>query len=84
MPQSSIKLPLFTIKVEQKGQIHDVKDCVVRVDGLKHCMVGEIVELGGGMLGMIMEFDATGAMAVALGDTSFLRSCWGGMSGTDV
>ena len=67
------KIPLFKLTVEEKGIIHDIKDAVVRIDGLPGCLTGELVDLGDDVLGLVMEFDQESVCALALGGTSKLR-----------
>jgi len=67
------KIPLFKLTVEEKGIIHDIKDTVVHIDGLPGCLTGEIVDMGDGVLGLVMEFDQDSVCALALGTTSKLR-----------
>jgi len=73
MSSSALKIPLFKLTVEEKGIIHDIKDTVVRISGLPGCLTGEIVDMGDGVLGLVMEFDAESVCALALGSTSKLR-----------
>ena len=67
------KIPLFKLKFEEKGTIHDIKDTVVHIDGLPGCLTGEIVDMGDDVLGLVMEFDQDSVCALALGSTSKLR-----------
>jgi len=67
------KVPLFKIKVEEKGVIRDIKEIIVRIDGLPTCLNGEIVDMGDGIRGLLMEFDEEAARALVLGNTSKLR-----------
>lgn len=67
------KIPLFKIKVEEKGVIRDIKEIVVRIDGMHTCLSGEIIDMGDGVLGLLMEYDEESARALVLGNTSKLR-----------
>ncbi|OGV67801.1 MAG: hypothetical protein A2283_22370 [Lentisphaerae bacterium RIFOXYA12_FULL_48_11] len=66
-------VPLFKMKVQEKGRIKDIKEIIVRIDGLPGCMNGQIVEMGDGVKGIIMGFDETDVLALVLGDPSKLR-----------
>ncbi|MBT3191996.1 MAG: F0F1 ATP synthase subunit alpha [Verrucomicrobia bacterium] len=68
-----MKIPLFKIKVEEKGVIRDIKEIIVRIDGLPTCLNGEIVDMGDGVRGLLMEYDEESARALVLGNTSKLR-----------
>jgi len=67
------KIPLFKIKVEEKGVIRDIKEIVVRIDGLPTCLNGEIVDMGDGVRGLLMEYNEESVRALVLGNTSKLR-----------
>ncbi|MFU8779590.1 MAG: F0F1 ATP synthase subunit alpha [Kiritimatiellia bacterium] len=73
MSSTALKIPLFKLTVEEKGSIQDIKDAVVRISGLPSCLTGEIVDMGDGVLGLVMEFDQESVCALALGATSKLR-----------
>lgn len=66
-------IPLFKMKVEEKGKIKDIKEIIVRIDGLPTCLNGQIVELGDGVKGIIMGYDEEEVLALTLGDTSKLK-----------
>lgn len=67
------KIPLFKLTVEERGIIQDIKEFVVRIKGLPHCLNGEIVDMGDGVRGLVMEFDEEAVCALVLGATSKLR-----------
>ena len=50
-------IPLFKIKVAEKGRIRDIKEIVVRIQGLPTCLNGQIVNLGDDVKGIIMGYD---------------------------
>ena len=67
------RIPLFKVKVQEKGSIRDIKEMIVRIDGLPSCMNGQIVTLGENVKGIIMGFDEQSVLALALGDHGRLR-----------
>ncbi len=67
------KIPLFKMTVEERGIIQDIKEFVVRIKGLPHCLNGEIVDMGDGVRGLVMEFDEEAVRALVLGATNKLR-----------
>jgi F-type H+-transporting ATPase subunit alpha len=71
LPSSAI--PLFKIKVEEKGRIKDIKEIIVRIQGLPTCLYGQIVDLGQGVKGIIMGFDERDVLVLVLGDPTRLR-----------
>lgn len=66
-------IPLFKIKVEEKGRIKDIKEIIVRIDGLPTCLNGQIVNMGEDVRGIIMGYDETDVLALILGDPGKLR-----------
>ncbi len=67
------RVPLFKIKVQEKGRIKDIKEIIIRIEGLPTCLYGQIVDVGDGVKGIIMGFDEEEVMALALGDPSKLK-----------
>lgn len=67
------KIPLFKVRVQEKGTIRDIKEVIVRVEGLPTCLYGQIVDLGDGVNGIIMGYDTEDVLVLAMGDCSRLR-----------
>jgi len=66
-------IPLFKMKVAEKGRIRDIKEIVVRIQGLPTCLNGQIVNLGNDVKGIIMGYDEEDVLVLVLGDRSRLR-----------
>lgn len=66
-------IPLFKMKVQEKGRIKDIKEIIVRIDGLPSCLNGQILDMGDGVKGIIMGYDENDVLALVLGDPSKLR-----------
>jgi len=69
----SSKVPIFKLRVEEKGVIKDIKEIIVRIHGLPTCLNGQIVDMGNGVKGIIMGFDERDVLVLALGDPGRLR-----------
>ena len=69
----SSAVPLFKLKVQEKGRIRDIKEIICRVQGLPTCLNGQLVDLGDGVKGVIMGFDEEDVLVLVLGDSSRLR-----------
>ena len=67
------KIPLFKVKIEEKGTIKDIKEIIVRITGLPTCLNGQIVDLGNDVKGIIMGFDEDDVLVLVLGDQTRLR-----------
>lgn len=66
-------IPLFKLRIAEKGRIRDIKELVVRVNGLRTCLSGQIVDMGDGVRGIIMGFDEQNVLVLVLGDQTKLR-----------
>lgn len=66
-------IPLFKMRVEERGRIKDIKEIIVRIEGLPSCLYGQLLDMGDGVRGIVMGFDETEVLALALGDPSKLR-----------
>ena len=66
-------VPVFKLKVEEKGTIKDIKEIIVRIHGLPTCLNGQIVEMGNDVKGIIMGFDEKDVLVLVLGDAGRLR-----------
>ena len=66
-------IPLFKLKVEETGRIKDIKEIIVRIDGLPTCLNGQIVDMGDGVKGIIMGYDEEDVLALVLGEPGKLR-----------
>jgi F-type H+/Na+-transporting ATPase subunit alpha len=67
------KIPLFKMKVQEKGRIKDIKEIICRITGLPTCLNGQIVNLGNDVRGIIMGFDEEDVLVLVLGDQGRLR-----------
>lgn len=70
---NSTGIPLLKIKQHENGVIRDIKKTVVRIEGLPACLNGELLDLGSGVRGIVMGFDAQSVLALVLGDENKLR-----------
>jgi F-type H+-transporting ATPase subunit alpha len=61
------------MKFEETGIIREIKEIIVRIDGLPTCLNGQIVDMGDGVRGLLMEYNEDSALALVLGSTSKLR-----------
>jgi F-type H+/Na+-transporting ATPase subunit alpha len=66
-------IPLFKMKVQEKGRIRDIKEMIVRIDGLPTCLNGQIVDMGDGVQGIIMGFDQNDVLVLVLGEPGKLK-----------
>lgn len=55
------------LEITDFGTVMEVGDGVARVDGLKHCIAGELLEFPGGIYGMAMNLEEHNVGAVIIG-----------------
>lgn len=73
MNSAGSRIPLFKIKVEETGVIRDIKEIIVRIDGLPTVLTGQIINMGDGVRGLVMEFDQDSVLALVLGNPGKLK-----------
>ncbi len=69
----ALRIPLFKVRIEESGTIRDIRENIVRIEGLPTCLSGEIIEMGDDVRGLVMEYDSESVLALVLGDSSHLR-----------
>lgn len=67
------RIPLFKVSYQEKGKIFDIREMIVRIDGLPSCLNGQLVTMGESTKGIIMGFDEDHVLALTLGDQTRLR-----------
>ncbi len=70
---SGSSVPLFRIKQSDQGRIKSIKELVARIDGMPHCLNGQLVDMGDGVRGLVMGFNQQDVIALVMGDESRLR-----------
>ncbi len=66
-------IPLFRIRIREKGHIKDVRDIIARVDSMSSCLNGQIVDMGDGVKGIIMGYDLDSVLVLVMGNIGKLR-----------
>ncbi len=55
------------------GQIREISDGVCKIEGLSDCMANEMLDFGGGVIGLALNLEETEVGAIILGDYTSLR-----------
>jgi F-type H+-transporting ATPase subunit alpha len=55
------------------GQIREISDGVCKIEGLSECMANEMLDFGGGVIGLALNLEETEVGAIILGDYTSLR-----------
>jgi len=62
-----------TLDIKEEGTVLEVRRSIVRIDGLHHCLNGQLVEFPRGLKGMIMGFKEDEVLALILGAKQDVR-----------
>ena len=62
------------VSIKETGVIREIRKSVVKVDGLSHCMAGQLVNFKDGSKGFIMGFDEKEVMVLLLGVPDKLKA----------
>ena len=54
------------VEIREVGTITEVKRGIVKLSGLPSCILGQLIELGGGMRGFVIGFTETEVLALTL------------------
>ena len=58
---------------ENVGHVTEIKDGIARVSGLSQCFYNELLEFGGGVLGMALSLEEDSVGVIVLGDYSHIK-----------
>jgi F-type H+/Na+-transporting ATPase subunit alpha len=57
----------YTLRAVSMGSVTDVDESIVRISGLRNCMVGEVIRVENGVQGMVLNLEDESVGAVVLG-----------------
>ena len=55
------------------GQIREISDGVCKIEGLSDCMANEMLDFGGGIIGLALNLEETEVGAIIMGDYTSLH-----------
>jgi F-type H+-transporting ATPase subunit alpha len=62
------------VSIKEIGEIREIRKSVVKVEGLSHCMVGQLINFSDGTKGFMMGFNENEVLVLLLGDPAGLRA----------
>jgi len=62
------------VEITEIGTVIDIKEDVMTLEGLPSCVYGEILELGSGDRGMVVEFDRDKAVALLMSESMSIKT----------
>lgn len=62
------------VSIKELGEIREIRKSIIKVEGLSHCMVGQLVNITGGAKGFVMGFNEKEVLVLLLGNPDKLRA----------
>lgn len=63
----------IALDIKEEGTVLEVRRSIVRIEGLPHCLNGQLIDFSGGSKGMIMGFNEDEVLALILGSRHDVR-----------
>lgn len=57
-----------TLEIKEAGRVEEVKKGIIKISGLPNCIYGQVLEVGDGIKGMVIEFNQDSALGIVFGD----------------
>lgn len=61
-------MKIEALDIKEVGRIQELKQGIVKINGLPNCAYGDVIEFDNGLKGMIIEFNAAYAFGIVFGD----------------
>ncbi|MCQ9207740.1 MAG: F0F1 ATP synthase subunit alpha, partial [Omnitrophica bacterium] len=62
------------VSIKELGEIREIRKSIIKVEGLSHCMVGQLVNVADGGKGFVMGFNEKEVLVLLLGNPDKLRA----------
>lgn len=57
-----------TLEIKEAGKVEEVRQGVIKISGLPNCFYGQVIEVGDGLKGMVIEFSQDSVLGIVFGD----------------
>ncbi len=57
-----------SLEIKEIGTVEEVRQGIIKISGLPNCLYGQVIEVGAGLKGMIIEFNKNSALGIVFGD----------------
>ncbi len=61
-------MKIGTLEIKEAGKVEEVKLGVIKISGLPNCLYGQVIEVGDGLKGMVIEFSRDSVLGIVFGD----------------
>ena len=61
-------MQITPLEIREVGRVEEVKNGIIRISGLPNCLYGEMIEIGYGLKGMVIEFSPEYVRGIVFGD----------------
>jgi len=61
-------MQIIPLEIREVGRVEEVKNGIVKISGLPSCLYGEMIEVGYGLKGMVIEFSPDFVRGIIFGD----------------
>ncbi|MDD5225864.1 MAG: F0F1 ATP synthase subunit alpha [Candidatus Omnitrophica bacterium] len=67
-------MDIESVSISEVGRVKEIKQAIVKVDGLQNCMLGQLVTFNNGMKGFVMGFNQSEVLVLLLGVSKGIKS----------
>jgi F-type H+-transporting ATPase subunit alpha len=60
-------MDIESVSISEVGRVREIKQAIIKVEGLQNCMLGQLVTFGNGMKGFVMGFNQSEVLVLLLG-----------------
>lgn len=61
------------LEVKEVGRVEEVRQGIIKISGLPNCIYGQVIEVGSGLKGMVIEFNPHSVLGIVFGDEHKLK-----------
>lgn len=66
-------MQIGTLEIKEAGKVEEVKLGVIKISGLPNCLYGQVIEVGDGLKGMVIEFNQVSVLGIVFGDENRIK-----------
>jgi F-type H+-transporting ATPase subunit alpha len=69
-----MSMDIESVSISEIGRVKEIKQCIVKVEGLQNCMLGQLVTFANGMRGFVLGFNAQEVLVLLLGTSQGIKA----------
>jgi len=66
-------IKLDPLEIKEAGVVEEIRQGIVKISGLPNCIYGQMIEVGAGLKGMVIEFNLSAALGIMFGDEQRIK-----------